>query len=45
MISSHLFPASADGVVLMCGPPPMINYACVPNLEKVGFTPDMRFAF
>ena len=24
--------------VLMCGPPPMIKFACVPNLEALGFT-------
>jgi cytochrome-b5 reductase len=45
MINSHLFTPSNDGVVLMCGPPPMINFACIPNLEKAGFTPEMRFAY
>jgi cytochrome-b5 reductase len=45
MISEHLFPPSSDGIVLMCGPPPMINFACIPNLEKAGFTPEMRFAY
>jgi hypothetical protein len=23
-------------VIFMCGPPPMINFACKPNLEKAG---------
>ncbi len=21
----------------MCGPPPMINFACIPNLKKIGY--------
>lgn len=45
MVSSHLFPPTSDGIVLMCGPPPMINFACIPNLEKAGFNSDMRFAY
>ncbi|XP_052269967.1 NADH-cytochrome b5 reductase 3-like isoform X2 [Dreissena polymorpha] len=45
MISEHL-PDPVDGsIVLMCGPPPMINFACLPNLDKLGFTSDMRFSF
>ena len=32
MIKEHLFEPSDDNLVLMCGPPPMINFACVPNL-------------
>lgn len=30
---------------LMCGPPPMIQFAVRPNLEKLGYTPDMLFSF
>ena len=37
--------AGPDAQILMCGPPPMIQFACIPNLEKNGFTPDMYFAF
>ncbi|KAJ8299562.1 hypothetical protein KUTeg_023622 [Tegillarca granosa] len=45
MIKEHL-PAPEEGtLILMCGPPPMINFACLPNLEKLGYTPDMRFAY
>lgn len=37
MINAHL-PSPGEGtVVLMCGPPPMIKFACKPNLEKLGF--------
>lgn len=45
MIAEHLPPAGDDSLILMCGPPPMINFACVPNLEKLGFTKEMRFAY
>jgi len=36
MIRDHLPAPSIDSVVLLCGPPPMVKYACLPNLEKVG---------
>lgn len=45
MIAKALFPAGPDSLVLMCGPPPMINFACVPNLEKLGHKEAQRFAF
>jgi len=45
MIESHLFPPSSDNLVLMCGPPPMINFACLPNLDKLGYQTDMRFSY
>lgn len=45
MIKEHLYPPSQDTIVLMCGPPPMINFACQPNLEKLGYSPESRFAY
>uniref|UniRef100_A0A0B7B258 NADH-cytochrome b5 reductase n=1 Tax=Arion vulgaris TaxID=1028688 RepID=A0A0B7B258_9EUPU len=45
VIKNHLPPPSPDSVVLMCGPPPMINFACIPNLEKLGYKPESRFSF
>ncbi|XP_022083644.1 NADH-cytochrome b5 reductase 3-like isoform X1 [Acanthaster planci] len=45
MIRDHMPPPSSDTIILMCGPPPMINFACLPNLEKLGYTPDMRFSY
>ncbi|KAB7499805.1 NADH-cytochrome b5 reductase 2 [Armadillidium nasatum] len=45
MISDHLFPPSVDTLVLMCGPPPMVNFACIPNLDKLGYAPNTRFAY
>jgi len=37
MIKSCLPPPSADTLVLMCGPPPMIEFACKKNLEALGY--------
>ena len=45
MIADHLPHSEDESLVLMCGPPPMINYACIPNLEKLGFKPKQYFAF
>ena len=45
MLKEHMPPPGPDTQILMCGPPPMINYACVPNLEKLGYPPDMYFPF
>ncbi|XP_059480846.1 NADH-cytochrome b5 reductase 2 [Neocloeon triangulifer] len=45
MIQEHLFPPSSDNLVLMCGPPPMINFACIPNLDKLGYDQNNRFAY
>ncbi|KAL9904734.1 NADH-cytochrome b5 reductase 3 isoform X1 [Glossina fuscipes] len=45
MIKTHLFSASESTVVLMCGPPPMINFACNPALDTLGYHPDTRFAY
>jgi len=45
IVRSHL-PASSDhSIVLMCGPPPMIQYACIPNLTKVGYPESRCIAF
>lgn len=45
MIKDHMFPPSPDTIVLMCGPPPMINFACNPNLDKLGYDSKLRFAY
>jgi len=45
MIKDNLYPPSNETITLMCGPPPMVNYACQPNLEKLGHSIDMRFAY
>ncbi|CAJ0939007.1 unnamed protein product, partial [Mesorhabditis belari] len=45
MISEHLYGPSDDTCVLLCGPPPMLNFACNPSLDKLAYPPDTRFAF
>ncbi|CAL4102270.1 unnamed protein product, partial [Meganyctiphanes norvegica] len=45
MMSEHLFPPADDTLTLMCGPPPMINFACQPNLDKLGHSANSRFAY
>ncbi|KAF7658055.1 hypothetical protein LDENG_00018160 [Lucifuga dentata] len=45
MVRDHLPPPSDDTLILMCGPPPMIQFACNPNLDKVGHSSSRRFTF
>ncbi len=45
MIRDHLPAAADDILVFMCGPPPMIEFACNPNLKKLGFSTEQRFAY
>jgi len=45
MIEKALFPPSGDNLVLLCGPPPMINFACSPNLDKLGYAQSNRFSY
>uniref|UniRef100_A0A665V9G2 NADH-cytochrome b5 reductase n=1 Tax=Echeneis naucrates TaxID=173247 RepID=A0A665V9G2_ECHNA len=45
MIRDHLPPPSDDTLIVMCGPPPMIQFACNPNLDKVGHSESRRFTF
>ncbi|PIC27657.1 hypothetical protein B9Z55_019845 [Caenorhabditis nigoni] len=45
MIKENLFPPGPDSAVLMCGPPPMINFACTPNLDKLEYDPANRLLF
>jgi cytochrome-b5 reductase len=45
MIAENLPASGDDTLILMCGPPPMIQFACIPNLEKLGFAAERRFAF
>ncbi|XP_070494627.1 NADH-cytochrome b5 reductase 3 isoform X2 [Chironomus tepperi] len=45
MIQNNLFPPSSDTLTLMCGPPPMINFACLPNLDKLGYDKELNFAY
>uniref|UniRef100_A0A0R3RZA4 NADH-cytochrome b5 reductase n=1 Tax=Elaeophora elaphi TaxID=1147741 RepID=A0A0R3RZA4_9BILA len=45
MIQKH-FPGPDSGtVILMCGPPPMIKFACTPSLDKLGYPESDRLIF
>ena len=37
MIKQSMPPPSPDTLILMCGPPPMIKFACKANLDKLGY--------
>ncbi|KAM4617965.1 NADH-cytochrome b5 reductase 2 [Discoglossus pictus] len=45
MIKKHLPPPSDNVLVVMCGPPPMIQFACQDNLTKLGYPENRRFAY
>ncbi|CAJ0968829.1 unnamed protein product [Ranitomeya imitator] len=45
MIKKHLPPPSDNPLVLMCGPPPMIQFACQDNLTKLGYPEERRFSY
>ncbi|XP_076861207.1 NADH-cytochrome b5 reductase 3 [Brachyhypopomus gauderio] len=45
MVRDHLPPPGDDTLILMCGPPPMIQFACSPNLDKVAHSQSRRFVF
>lgn len=45
MIREYLFPPSDDSIVLLCGPPAMIDHACIPHLHRLGFNESTIFEF
>mmetsp|Transcript_51020 Transcript_51020/g.153369 ORF Transcript_51020/g.153369 Transcript_51020/m.153369 type:complete len:305 (-) Transcript_51020:118-1032(-) len=47
MIEANILGPSENGStqVFMCGPPPMIKFACIPALKDLGFTEDHWFSF
>lgn len=45
MIQDHLPVSGDDSVMLMCGPPAMLQHACNPSLDKLGYPAKQRFAF
>jgi cytochrome-b5 reductase len=45
MLKEHMPPPSDDVLICICGPPPMIKFACIPNLDKLGYTENMRYTF
>ncbi|KAK9517286.1 hypothetical protein VZT92_025169 [Zoarces viviparus] len=45
IIKDHLPAPSTDVLVVLCGPPPMIQKACLPNLDKLGHRTENIFAY
>lgn len=45
MCEANLPKAAADTIAFMCGPPAMLKFACVPNLETMGYSKEDYFAF
>lgn len=45
MLREHMPPPGEDVLICICGPPPMIKFACIPNLDKLGHNENMRFTF
>lgn len=45
MCRDHLPPPGDDTMIFMCGPPPMIKFACIPSFEKNGFKDHQWFSF
>jgi len=45
MIAEHMPPPnSPDAIIFACGPPPMVQFACKANLEKLGYDVKENFA-
>lgn len=45
MCKKHLPPAGSDAFIYVCGPPPMIKFACEPAFKENGFGDNDWFAF
>lgn len=45
MIANYLPVQKVGTAVFICGPPPMVTYACHPALDKLGFPVENRFVF
>jgi len=45
MCRKALLPPGEGAIVAMCGPPPMIKFACVPSLEKMGYGAESMITF
>jgi cytochrome-b5 reductase len=47
MCRSHLPPPAAedDALIVMCGPPPMVQMACQPALDSLDYPAHKRFVY
>lgn len=45
MLTEHIYPPGQESLVLLCGPTPMVEFACYPNLAKLNYPRDRIFAY
>jgi len=47
MLRAHMPPGATDPdtLILVCGPPPMVSFACLPNLKQLGYTEQQIFVY
>ena len=45
MCRMNLPPPGDDTMIFVCGPPPMIEYACKPAFKEIGFSDSDWFSF
>lgn len=45
MLRGHTLPPGEGSIVAMCGPPGLINFACLPNLEAIGHAKEAMIQF
>jgi len=45
MLKEHMPPPGSGTAILVCGPPPMVNFAVNPNLDKLAYPNDCRLIF
>ncbi|KAH7296828.1 hypothetical protein KP509_26G040600 [Ceratopteris richardii] len=45
ILKDHLPSGEPDVAAFMCGPPPMIQFACLPNLDKMGYDKSRCYQF
>jgi len=46
MMQDHLpVSDSSDSIIMMCGPPAMLQHAINPGLDTLGYPAKLRFAF
>jgi cytochrome-b5 reductase len=45
MIKERLPGPDEESLILMCGPPPMVKFACKANLDKLGFSKEQQINF
>ncbi|CAF1488571.1 unnamed protein product [Rotaria sp. Silwood1] len=45
MLKEHMPPPADDTLICICGPPSMVTFTCLPNLDKLGYQQNMTFCF